>query len=83
MNALRTYLNGLPIEQQAAYATRCGTTLGYLRKVISTHARMDAALVINLDRESGGAVPVEQMRADADWSYLAKRWASLPYQPSP
>lgn len=32
METLRTYLNGLDRFTQAAYAERCGTTLGYLRK---------------------------------------------------
>lgn len=82
MNALRIYLNGLPVAQQAAYAARCGTTLGYLRKVISTNARVDVALLIKLDRESKGAVPVEQLRADADWPYLAARCSLISNLPN-
>lgn len=28
------------------------------------------SLAINIDRESGGAVPCERLRSDVDWAYL-------------
>lgn len=56
--------------------------LGLLRKVISTNARVDVALLIKLDRESKGAVPVEQLRSDADWAYLAATCSSVSNLPS-
>jgi DNA-binding transcriptional regulator YdaS (Cro superfamily) len=68
--ALRTYLNSLEVEEQVAYAERCDTSLGYLRKALSTKERIAESTAIALDRESGGAVPVESVRPDVDWSYL-------------
>ena len=69
---LRTYLNSLPVDEQLAYAERSGTTLGYLRKALSTKERIAESTAIALDRESSGAVPVESVRPDVDWAYLRK-----------
>jgi DNA-binding transcriptional regulator YdaS (Cro superfamily) len=68
--SLRTYLNSLEVEDQVSYAERCGTSLGYLRKALSTKERIAESTAIALDRESGGRVPVEDVRPDVDWSYL-------------
>lgn len=68
--ALRTYLNSLEVDEQVLYAERAGTTLGYLRKALSTKERIAESTAIALDRESNGAVPVESVRPDVDWSYL-------------
>lgn len=68
--ALRTFLNSLEVEEQEAFAARCETTLGYLRKALSTKERIAESTAVLLDRESGGAVPVESVRPDVDWGYL-------------
>lgn len=70
MESLRTYLNGKPLEEQQAYAARCGTTIGYLRKVLSTGQELGPEIVIALERESGGEVRCEDVRPDVDWQYL-------------
>lgn len=74
MEKLRTYLNGLPVKDQAKYAKRSGTTIAYLRKALSTQPeKMDAAIVVRLDRESGGEVPCEELRSDIDWAYVRSK----------
>lgn len=70
MKQLQAYLNGLPSAEQAAYAKRCGTTIGYLRKCISTGQLIGERICINLERESERAVTCEGIRADVDWAYL-------------
>jgi DNA-binding transcriptional regulator YdaS (Cro superfamily) len=70
MNSLRTYLNTLPKEHQQAYALRCGTTINYLRKAISTNQRLGADLAVLLAKESGGAVTFDSIRPDVDWGYV-------------
>ena len=70
MESLRTYLNSLDPSEQEGYAKRCGTSVGYLRKALSTKERFREALSIALERESSGAVPVEDTRPDVDWAYL-------------
>lgn len=67
---LRAYLNGLSVKEQNDFATRVGTSLGYLRKKISTMESFGAELSIAIERESGGLVPCEITCARADWSYV-------------
>jgi len=64
METLRAYLNSLSMREKIAYAKRCGSTLGYLRKAISLNTRLDGALVRRLDEESRGAVPRTSLRPD-------------------
>lgn len=64
MNTLRNYLATLTPADQAAYAERCGTTIGYLRKALSVRPRLDGALARRLDEESGGEVSRSDLRPD-------------------
>lgn len=64
METLRTYLSTLSTVDQAAYAKRCGTTIGYLRKALSTKPRLDGALVRKLDEQSQGKVSRSDLRPD-------------------
>jgi DNA-binding transcriptional regulator YdaS (Cro superfamily) len=70
MEKLLTYLNGLQPPEQADFAARCGTTVGYLRKTCSTRQRLGEGLCINIERESSGVVRCETIRPDVDWAYL-------------
>lgn len=70
MEPLRQYLNSLTRPEQEAFCTRCGTTLGYLRKAISMGQRLNGGLAVAIERETGGVVPVEVTRPDIDWSVV-------------
>lgn len=72
MKTLRAYLNSLSVPDQANYAARCGTTVGYLRKAISKGQRLDGALVRRLDIESDCQVPRSSLRPDI-WPELAEK----------
>lgn len=37
MEELRLYLNSLSLEEQREFATKCGTSIGYLRKALSSN----------------------------------------------
>lgn len=78
MKDLIDYLNSLGREQQAAFAVRCGTSIGYLRKAASVGQRLGERLCVSLERESAGAVRCESLRPDVDWAYLAKRTPKEP-----
>lgn len=52
------------VAEQSAYALRCGTTIGYLRKALSTKPRLDGALVRRLAEESGDLVSRYELRPD-------------------
>ena len=64
MEKLRTYLNSLPPSEQAAYAHKSNTTIGYLRNALSNKKRLDGALCLKLDINSGGAVTKQSLRPD-------------------
>lgn len=64
MDTLRAYLTTKTPAQQAAYAKRAGTTIGYLRKALSKGQRFDGALARRLDEESKGAVSRYDLRPD-------------------
>ena len=70
METLRTYLNQIPPTEQMAFAFRCGTSIGYLRKACSIKQKIGADLCIQIERESAGRVRVEDLRPDVDWAYL-------------
>jgi DNA-binding transcriptional regulator YdaS (Cro superfamily) len=73
MESLRAYLNDLDPNAQDDFASRCGTTVGYLRKAISVGQRISEGTVIAIERESGGKVRCEALRPDVDWKYLRSR----------
>ncbi|RYD94407.1 MAG: Cro/Cl family transcriptional regulator [Sphingobacteriales bacterium] len=70
MNPLRAYLNSMPPDEQGAFARRCGTSIGYLRKAISKGQLLGEGLCINLERESSRAVRCEDLRVDVDWAFI-------------
>lgn len=67
---LLEYLHSQTTENQADFATRCGTTIGYLRLVAYGARRCRESLAINIDRESGRAVKMEVLRPDVDWDHV-------------
>jgi DNA-binding transcriptional regulator YdaS (Cro superfamily) len=70
MNKLLSYLNGLTPSEQAAFAARCETTVGYLRKAISINQLLREKLCIKIESESGRMVLCEDLRTDVDWQFL-------------
>lgn len=70
MKLLREFINSLTQAKRDNFASRCKTTVGYLRKACSIHQQLGADLCILIDRESGGLVSCESLRPDVDWAYL-------------
>ena len=70
MDKLLKFINSLPTAEQAQFAARCGTTIGYLRKACSIGNRLGADIAILIERESGGIVTCDMVRPDVDWSFL-------------
>lgn len=64
MNTLRQYLKTLSVDEQADFAARAGTTIGYLRKAMSVEQRFGGLLARRLDEESQGAVSRFELRDD-------------------
>lgn len=70
MQELRDYLNNLSVDGQESFAKACGTSVGYLRKLISTGQNIGEGLAITIERESDRKITCEQLRPDVDWAYL-------------
>lgn len=70
MEKLQDYLNGMAPPSQIEFATRCGTTIGYLRKAISTRQRLSEGLCLRIRAESAGVVQPADLLPDVDWQYL-------------
>jgi DNA-binding transcriptional regulator YdaS (Cro superfamily) len=70
MKSLQAYLNALTPAEQADFARRCGTTIGYLRKAISKGQKIGEAICIAVERESSRKVFCEDLRDDVDWAFL-------------
>jgi DNA-binding transcriptional regulator YdaS (Cro superfamily) len=70
---LRQHLNSLPPSEQSAFAERCGTTIGYLRKALSTGSVLRPELMVAIERESGRLVRRWDMRP-TDWHLV---WPEL------
>jgi DNA-binding transcriptional regulator YdaS (Cro superfamily) len=70
MDKLIQFLNSLAPPEQAAFANRCGTSIGYLRKAASKRQKLGDGLCINIERESARQVLCEDLRADVDWGFL-------------
>lgn len=70
MDKLLSYVNSLTPADQALFATRCGTTIGYIRKAISKKQKFSGALCINIERESCKCVTCEDLDPDTDWAFI-------------
>lgn len=70
MKEVLAYLTTLTPAEREAFAARCGTTVGYLRKAASAKQRIGENIAIALERESNRAVTVERLRPDVDWAYI-------------
>lgn len=70
MDVLLAYLNSLSPSDRDEFAARAGTTVGYLRKAISSKQKFSAELAARLAYASHGRVGVKQIRPDLDWALL-------------
>lgn len=68
---LKEYIAALPTQKaKEDFASRCGTSLPYLRLCAGGFKQGNAALAISLDRETKGFVPCELVNAEIDFAYL-------------
>lgn len=72
MQEILDYLRSLSPPEREAFAERCQTSVGYLRKAVSTKQQLGVELCIHLDRESGGVLKCERLFPGLDWDYLRK-----------
>lgn len=56
--------------ERERFAARCHTSVGYLRKAVSTRQQLGVELCLHLDRESEGVLRCERLFPGLDWEYL-------------
>lgn len=81
MDKLLAYLNGLPPDDQKAFAARCNTTVGYLRKACSVGQQLGDMLCLRIGIESAGAIQPEELAPGVDWPYLRAALLTAPNVP--
>lgn len=59
---LKTYLHSMLVPDRKAFAERCGTTYQHLQNIIYGDKSCGEPLALAIQRESGGAVSVEELR---------------------
>ena len=73
MHELIQYINALGAQERLAFAQRCGTTIGYMRKAVSTGQKLRAETCSAIERESSARVTRRHLRPD-DWAEI---WPEL------
>lgn len=73
MQCLRDYLNSLTGHEQAAFAAKCGTSIGYLRKALSAGQLTSPERCVLIEQITKGAVSRRHLRPD-DWHRI---WPEL------
>ncbi|APQ14699.1 hypothetical protein BJP27_24300 (plasmid) [Pseudomonas oryzihabitans] len=77
--ALRAYLRKMKKPAREEFAARCKTTTGHLKQVCRAVRLIQPWLAVNLDRESGGVLNMEELVDDMDpdraidWEYIMAR----------
>ncbi|CNL19744.1 Uncharacterized protein conserved in bacteria%2C prophage-related [Yersinia pseudotuberculosis] len=73
MEELRIYLNALSPDQQRDFASKCETSIGYLRKAISKNQELGPALCVLIEAATNGRVSRKELHPN-DWLQI---WPEL------
>jgi len=73
MDQLKKFMAPLSAEERDKFAKRCGTSRGHLQNIMYGKA-CAPELALLIEKESGGAVRVESLCPNVEWSYLQNRF---------
>lgn len=73
MDKLLKFLNALDKDARNAFAMACGTSVGYLRKAVSSGQLLNAATCVAIERATFSEVTRKDLRPD-DWQSI---WPEL------
>ena len=73
METLKRYMASLSPKQKRAFAESCGTTINYLRKVMSTGSVIGPEICVQIEIQSGGAVSRQSLNPE-NWQRI---WPEL------
>jgi DNA-binding transcriptional regulator YdaS (Cro superfamily) len=74
---LLPYLKTLSPDRRRIFAARCDTSLGHMTNVAYGYKPCAESLAIAIERESAGAVTVEELRPDVDWAVIRGKPAGM------
>lgn len=69
MDKLLKFINSLSKDAREAFADACGTSIGYLRKAVSSGQTLSAATCVAVERESNRQVTRKDLRPN-DWQSI-------------
>lgn len=80
MNKLRQHINSLSIEEQNEFATSCGTSISYIRKILSSNGKLffGPAICSRIEQRTNCFVTRKDLRPN-DWREI---WPDLATQES-
>jgi len=67
---LKTYFMAMTVSERDEFAARCETSRQHITNIAYGNKPCAEKLAIAIDRESGGVVKAETLRADVDFAYL-------------
>lgn len=75
MNELKLYLKEKTIEEQEKFASSCGTSIGYIRKIISSNGKLSFGPKVarKIETNSFGTISRKSLRPK-DWNEI---WPEL------
>jgi len=74
---LKEFFFSLDRHERDAFASNCGTTVGQIKQIAYGNRPCNPTLAINIDRESCGRVPCDELCPDVDWNYVRQQFAHL------
>lgn len=76
METLRIYLNSLTSAEQAVFARKAETSIGFLRKAISVKQKLGEGICIRIEAATDGKVRAEDLRPDVPWHVIRGKQAA-------
>lgn len=64
------------MDKRHALAVACESSLGHLQNIAYGYKPCGESLAIAIERETAGAVTVEELRPDVDWAVIRGRPAA-------
>lgn len=67
---LLAFLKRLTADEKEQFAHRVGTTLGQLSQIAYGQRPCNTNYAVNIDRETKGEVPMQEMHPELDWDHV-------------
>ena len=77
MSTFHTYFKSLSKSEREGLAERVETSVAYLWQIAYEQRRCKESLAIELEKASGRAITVEDLRPDVDWAYVRSSAQSI------